>query len=218
MLVTIGNSEFRNLLICWPEQAIRILYELHYDALLIISLRITNDVIVSEDIVRQLFTNMWLHHKKPCNSNEPIQREIVRMVRQRSLQFRMLNQGAVKLAGTRRGDDHRVKDGSHSARYIGEESDDHGFLLRNVPGLPDKYALDDNFYHGLRQIEYNVLQKRNDSRRLANAIRHAVVILLAVISSIAVTFFMANSWEESPEHGQGQISRGCRDTKAESYL
>ncbi len=63
----------------------RILYESHYDALLIISQRITLDLCAAEEIVQNIFTTLWTVHRRQHTDYEPIQYELVRLVRRKSL-------------------------------------------------------------------------------------------------------------------------------------
>jgi hypothetical protein len=55
--------------------------------LLIISLRITNDINGSEEIVQQVFANLWIRHKSPAAIDEPIQFTLVKIAREKSYQY-----------------------------------------------------------------------------------------------------------------------------------
>ncbi|MEJ7643671.1 MAG: hypothetical protein WKF87_03690 [Chryseolinea sp.] len=172
MLAPIRNPEFRKLLLCWPEKAIAILYESHYDALLIISQRITLDLLASEAIVQDAFTRLWCAHNRRHNTWEPIQHEMVRLVRKRSLKWRKARRGF-----------------NESNLKITEELEDVAFLFDNIPELPDEYVLDDNFYHGLRQIEYRVNGILNRQKRLRDFTWQASVILFS-LSLLICSFFV----------------------------
>jgi len=182
MLATIRNSEFRKLLFCWPEQAIRILYESHYDALLIISLRITRDVNAAEEVVQHLFASLWTNHKRLHVANEPIQLELVRWVRTKSLQYlRSINKS-----------NHGLKSGPNEKPHVrlNKELEDVAFLTGNIPELPDEYALDDNFYYGLRQIEYKANEIRRKKTQLRDIGWKALLIGLAILSISTILFII----------------------------
>ena len=86
MLASSQNDRFRNLLLSWPEKAVRILYESYYDSLLIISQRFTHDLNASEDIVQETFTHVWQHHKSLGQQrSQSIQYYLVKVVKNKSI-------------------------------------------------------------------------------------------------------------------------------------
>ncbi|MEO5980655.1 MAG: sigma-70 family RNA polymerase sigma factor [Chryseolinea sp.] len=87
MLATIQNVQFRNLLLSWPEKAIKFIYEAYYDNLLIISQRLTRDFITAEDVVQEVFAEIWHNHKRFARNNEQaIEYYLIRAVKRKSVE------------------------------------------------------------------------------------------------------------------------------------
>jgi RNA polymerase sigma factor (sigma-70 family) len=85
MSATIQNQQFRNLLLSWPEKAIRFIYEAYYDSLLILSQRLTRDLITAEDVVQEVFAGIWIDHQRFAkNDRQAIEYYLVSAVRKKS--------------------------------------------------------------------------------------------------------------------------------------
>lgn len=85
MLATIQNQQFRDLLLSWPEKAIRFIYEAYYDNLLIISQRLTRDFITAEDVVQEVFAGIWHNHVRFAkNDKQAIEYYLIKEVKKKS--------------------------------------------------------------------------------------------------------------------------------------
>ena len=85
MLATMQNQQFRNLLLAWPEKAMRFIYEAYYYNLLILSQRQTRDFITAEDVVQEVFTGIWHNHERFAKKNaQAIEYYLVKTVRKKS--------------------------------------------------------------------------------------------------------------------------------------
>lgn len=85
MVAFTDEKRFRELLLTWPEKALRFLYEAYFESLLSISTRVTLDPLLAEEVVRDSFIQMWNDHKALALNNESsIQYYLVRTVKARS--------------------------------------------------------------------------------------------------------------------------------------
>lgn len=60
------NETFKELILTWPDLAIKYLYEHYYDPLVRIAERKTHDRKASEDIVQEAFIEIWKKSKTLC--------------------------------------------------------------------------------------------------------------------------------------------------------
>lgn len=85
MVAFTDEKRFRNLLLTWPEKALRFLYEAYFESLLLISTRVTHDPVLAEEVVRDSFVQIWRNHRALASSEESsIQYYLVRTVKTRS--------------------------------------------------------------------------------------------------------------------------------------
>jgi RNA polymerase sigma factor (sigma-70 family) len=88
MATATDNEQFRKLLSAYPEKAIEILYEQFEQSLKVLALRMTQDVIATEDIVQEAFIVIWENHKQLSEMHElSIERYLVKIVRNKSVDF-----------------------------------------------------------------------------------------------------------------------------------
>lgn len=85
MVAFTDEKRFRDLLLTWPEKALRFLYEAYFERLLLISIRVTRDPALAEEVVRDSFVQIWNNHRALASNDESsIQSYLVRTVKARS--------------------------------------------------------------------------------------------------------------------------------------
>src|SRR5688572_501766 len=86
MSASINNDHFRNTLYSWPEIALILLYENFYHKLLRIADMHTRDRQASEDVLQEVFVDIWKRHKQiGQRRDEPIERYLVKAVQYHSI-------------------------------------------------------------------------------------------------------------------------------------
>ena len=86
MSAPINDAHFRNMLYSWPEIGLILLYENFYHKLLRIADMHTRDRQSSEDVLQEVFTDLWRRHKEIGRiCTEPIESYLVRAVQYSSI-------------------------------------------------------------------------------------------------------------------------------------
>ena len=82
----LDNEPFRNLLYSWPEKALAFLYDRYYDQLIHIADMHTRDRHASQDVVQEVFADVWQKHKTlGSQRGESIQGYLVKAVAYHSI-------------------------------------------------------------------------------------------------------------------------------------
>lgn len=85
MASRIDNDHFRDTLYAWPEVGLVLLYKNFYHNLLAIADMYTRDRQSSEDVVQEIFVDIWNRHKEiGARRDESIERYLVKAVQYRS--------------------------------------------------------------------------------------------------------------------------------------
>lgn len=88
MSAFIENERLKNLLFSWPKEAMEFLYDFYFDNFIIISEKYTHDRETSEEIVQDVFFNVWKNHKVVGQDRgESIQSYIIKAVEYKSISF-----------------------------------------------------------------------------------------------------------------------------------
>ena len=86
MPASIDNELFRNLLLSWPEKALVLLYQEYYDSFIRIADLHTRDRSVSEDVLQEVFADIWRKHKSLGQKrDESIQSYLIKAVEYHSI-------------------------------------------------------------------------------------------------------------------------------------
>lgn len=86
MSTSINDEHFRNTLYSWPEMGLILLYENFYWRLLRIADIYTRDRQSSEDVVQEVFLDIWRRHKQVgAKRGEPLERYLVKAVQYSSI-------------------------------------------------------------------------------------------------------------------------------------
>ena len=86
MRPVIDNEQFRNLLYSWPEKALVFLYDHYYDQLIRIADMHTHDRRTSEDVLQDVFADIWQKHRiLGQQREESIQGYLIRAVAYHSI-------------------------------------------------------------------------------------------------------------------------------------
>lgn len=81
MLSSLDNDQFRKTLLSWPEKAMVLLYQDHYESLMRIADMHTRDRHASQDVLQEVFANIWRKRRKIGQQrNEPIHGYLIRAV------------------------------------------------------------------------------------------------------------------------------------------
>src|SRR5688500_2561886 len=88
MAFIIDNEQFRNHLYSWPEKALVFLYDHYYDQLIRIADMHTQDRGASEDVLQEVFADVWQKHKVLGQQrSESIQAYLIKAVAYHSITF-----------------------------------------------------------------------------------------------------------------------------------
>lgn len=88
MPASINNELFRNLLFSWPEKALVLLYQEHYDSLIRVADMHTHDRHASEDVLQEVFADVWQKHKTLGQQrNESIQNYLIKAIEYHSISY-----------------------------------------------------------------------------------------------------------------------------------
>ena len=86
MSASVNDEHFRNTLYSWPEAGVILFYENFYHKLLRIADIYTRDRKSSEDVLQEVFTDVWKRHKEIGRMrDEPIERYLIRAVQYSSI-------------------------------------------------------------------------------------------------------------------------------------
>src|SRR5687768_14570374 len=82
------NEKLRDLILTWPDMAIKYLYDHYYNSLVHIAERQTHDWKASEDIVQEAFIEIWKNSKRLCaREGFLIRPYLVFLVKKKSITF-----------------------------------------------------------------------------------------------------------------------------------
>lgn len=145
MFPIIQTEPFKKLLYLWPEKAVRLLFENHYDALTYIAQRHTRDIHAAEEVVQYTLADLWFRHReKKIDKFESVQHYLVNTVKDRARKA-----FALRAAWYR-------KNGLEPQQPVDDVTDDEDvkLVLENPPMQYDKFDFDQSIIYCWRSIEY----------------------------------------------------------------
>lgn len=82
------DHHIRRVLVLFPRRAVQMLYDKYYHSLIEVSLRLTEDLAASKDIVQEAFVLLWeQRHELSAPHAVPIQAYLIQVVKYKSIDY-----------------------------------------------------------------------------------------------------------------------------------